>query len=201
MIDIVARRVPRFPYEHVTPCVHIYERILKTIDSMNVKNNQTQSVNRSVKVGDHAPDFTLPTQKTGESFHLYDMIGKSAIVLFFYPKDDTPGCTTEACSFRDSYEVFQQAGAEVVGVSSDTEKSHRQFANKYKLPFTLLSDLGGVVRKFYGVPATFGLLPGRVTYVIDKQGTIRHIFSSQFAPQMHVSEALKVLQEISKEFG
>ncbi len=152
-----------------------------------------------MKVGDRAPDFTLPTQKTGESFHLYDMIGKSAIVLYFYPKDDTPGCTAEACSFRDSYEVFQEAGAEVVGISSDNEKSHQQFANKYKLPFILLSDLGGVVRKFYSVPATFGLLPGRVTYVIDKEGIVRHIFSSQFAPQMHVSEALKVLQEISKE--
>ncbi len=166
---------------------------------MNVKHNQTQPETKSVKVGDRAPDFTLPTQKTGESFHLYDMIGKSAIVLYFYPKDDTPGCTTEACSFRDSYEVFQEAGAEVVGISSDSEASHQRFANKYKLPFILLSDLGGVVRKFYGVPATFGLLPGRVTYIIDKKGIVRHIFSSQFAPLLHVSEALKVLQEINKE--
>jgi peroxiredoxin Q/BCP len=174
-------------------------RGLIKVDSMNVKNNQTRSANSSVKVGDRALDFTLPTQKTGESFHLYDMIGKSAIVLYFYPKDDTPGCTAEACSFRDSYEVFKEAGAEVVGISSDNEKSHQQFANKYKLPFILLSDLGGVVRKFYGVPSTLGLIPGRVTYIIDKQGIVRHIFSSQFAPQMHVSEALKVLQEISKE--
>lgn len=165
---------------------------------MNVKNNQTRSANRSVKVGDQAPDFTLPTQRSGESFHLYDLVGKSAIVLYFYPKDDTPGCTAEACSFRDSYEVFQEAGAEVVGISSDNEKSHQQFANKYHLPFTLLSDLGSVVRKFYGVPATFGLLPGRVTYVIDKQGIIRHIFSSQFAPQQHIAEALRVLQEITR---
>ena len=149
-------------------------------------------------MGDRAPDFTLPTQKSGATFHLYDLIGKSAIVLFFYPKDNTPGCTTEACSFRDSYEVFQEVGAEVVGVSSDSEASHRRFANKYKLPFILLSDLGGVVRQFYGVPATFGLLPGRVTYVIDKQGIIRHIFSSQFAPQKHIIEALRVLQEITR---
>jgi peroxiredoxin Q/BCP len=165
---------------------------------MNVKNNQTRSASSSVKVGDRAPDFTLPTQKTGESFHLYDMIGKAAIVLYFYPKDDTPGCTAEACSFRDSYEVFQEAGAEVVGISSDSEASHQRFANKYKLPFILLSDLGGVVRKFYGVPATFGLLPGRVTYVIDKQGIVRHIFSSQFAPQQHIVEALRVLQETTQ---
>lgn len=165
---------------------------------MNAQNNQTRSTNRGVKVGDRAPDFTLPTQKSGATFHLYDLIGKSAIVLFFYPKDNTPGCTTEACSFRDSYEVFQEVGAEVVGVSSDSEASHRRFANKYKLPFILLSDLGGVVRQFYGVPATFGLLPGRVTYVIDKQGIIRHIFSSQFAPQKHIIEALRVLQEITQ---
>jgi len=165
---------------------------------MDVKNNQTRSANRSVKVGDRAPDFTLPTQKTGESFHLYDMIGKSVIVLYFYPKDDTPGCTAEACSFRDSYEVFQEAGAEVVGISSDSEASHQKFANKYKLPFILLSDLGGVVRKFYGVPATFGLLPGRVTYVIDKEGIVRHIFSSQFAPENHIVEAIRALKEITQ---
>ena len=114
-------------------------------------------------------------------------------------KDNTAGCTAEACSFRDSYEAFQEAGAEVIGISSDTEKSHQQFANKHRLPFILLSDLGGVVRKFYGVPATFGLLPGRVTYIIDKQGIVRHIFSSQFAPQMHVAVALKVLKELSEE--
>jgi peroxiredoxin Q/BCP len=114
-------------------------------------------------------------------------------------KDNTSGCTAEACSFRDSYEVFQEAGAEVIGISSDSEKSHEQFAKQYRLPFILLSDLGGVVRKSYGVPATFGLLPGRVTYIIDKQGIVRHIFSSQFAPQMHVTEALKVLKELREE--
>ena len=165
---------------------------------MNVKNKQTRSATRSVQVGDRAPDFTLPTQKTGESFHLHDLLGKSAIVLYFYPKDDTPGCTAEACSFRDSYEVFQEAGAEVVGISSDSEASHQRFANKYQLPFILLSDLGGTVRKFYGVPTAFGLLPGRVTYVIDKQGIVRHIFSAHFAPQKHIDEALRVLQEITQ---
>ena len=165
---------------------------------MSVKPNQTQSANKGVKVGDHAPDFTLPSL-TGESVSLKSFIGKKNIVLYFYPKDNTPGCTTEACTFRDSYEVFQEAGAEVIGISSDSEKTHQQFANKYKLPFILLSDLGGVVRKFYGVPSRFGLIPGRVTYIIDKQGIVRHIFSSQFAPQMHVSEALKVLQTLSTE--
>ncbi len=165
---------------------------------MSVKNNQVQSASKGVKVGDRAPDFTLPSL-TGESVSLKSFIGKKNIVLYFYPKDNTAGCTAEACSFRDSYEVFQEAGAEVIGISSDSEKSHQQFATKYRLPFILLSDLGGTVRKFYGVPATFGLLPGRVTYIIDKQGIVRHIFSSQFAPQMHVSEALKVLQQLNAE--
>ncbi|HLH61181.1 MAG TPA: peroxiredoxin [Ktedonobacteraceae bacterium] len=163
---------------------------------MNAKNNQIRSESRGVKVGDRAPDFSLPTQKTGEIFHLYDMIGKSAIVLYFYPKDDTPGCRTEACSFRDSYEVFKEAGAEVIGVSSDSEASHQQFANKYNLPFILLSDKNGELRKKYGVPTTLGFMPGRVTYVIDKEGIVRHIFSSQFAPEKHIVEAIRVLQEI-----
>jgi thioredoxin-dependent peroxiredoxin len=165
---------------------------------MSVKYNQSRSANRGVKVGDRAPDFTLPSL-TGEPVSLESFFGKKNIVLYFYPKDNTAGCTAEACSFRDSYEVFQEAGAEVIGISSDSEASHQQFASKYKLPFILLSDLGGVVRKFYGVPSTLGLLPGRVTYVIDNQGIVRHIFSSQFAPQMHVAEALKVLKELSEE--
>jgi peroxiredoxin Q/BCP len=165
---------------------------------MSVKNNQIKSASKGVKVGDRAPDFTLPSL-TGETVSLESYIGKKNIVLYFYPKDNTPGCTSEACSFRDSYEVFQEAGAEVIGISSDSEKTHQQFATKYRLPFILLSDLRGVVRKFYGVPAAFGLLPGRVTYIIDKQGIVRHIFSAHFAPQMHVSEALKVLQTLNAE--
>jgi thioredoxin-dependent peroxiredoxin len=164
---------------------------------MNTDTQQAPSGKGKLQTGDRAPDFTLSTQKTGESFHLHDMIGKSAIVLYFYPKDDTPGCTAEACSFRDSYEVFQEAGAEVIGVSSDSEASHQQFTSKYKLPFILLSDKNGELRKKYGVPTTLGFMPGRVTYVIDKEGIVRHIFSSQFAPEKHIVEAIRVLQEIT----
>jgi peroxiredoxin Q/BCP len=163
---------------------------------MDTDDQHALSTKRKLQVGDCAPDFTLPTQKKGELFHLYDMLGKSTIVLYFYPKDDTLGCTAEACSFRDSYEVFKEAGAEVIGVSSDSEASHQQFANKYKLPFILLSDKNGELRKKYGVPATLGFMPGRVTYVIDKEGIVRHIFSSQFAPAKHIVEAIRVLQEI-----
>ncbi|MBO0777552.1 MAG: peroxiredoxin [Ktedonobacteraceae bacterium] len=164
---------------------------------MNTDSQQAPSSNGKIQVGDRVPDFTLPTQKTGISFHLHDMLGKSAIVLFFYPKDNTPGCTAEACSFRDNYEVFKEAGAEVIGVSSDTEESHQQFASQHQLPFILLSDKNGAIRKKYGVPTTLGLLPGRVTYIIDKEGVVRHIFSSQLNINKHVSEAIRVLQEIT----
>lgn len=166
---------------------------------MNANPSQAPSGKGRVQVGDPAPDFTLPTQKTGETFHLHDMIGKSALVLYFYPKDDTPGCTSEACAFRDSYETFKQAGAEVIGISSDSGESHRQFASKYQLPFILLSDKGGALRKTYGVPTTLGLLPGRVTYVIDKEGIVRHIFSSQTNIDKHITEALAIVQSIAAQ--
>jgi peroxiredoxin Q/BCP len=147
-----------------------------------------------IGVGDVAPDFALPAQ-SGESVRLHDLLGRSAVVLFFYPKDNTAGCTAEACSFRDAYAVFQGAGAEVMGISSDSVASHQRFAARHRLPFTLLSDPGGKVRKLYGVPATFGLLPGRVTYVIDRDGTVLHVFSSQFGPTEHIGQAFQALQE------
>ena len=131
----------------------------------------------AINVGDTAPDFTLPSQ-SGESVTLSSFQGEKPVVLYFYPKDDTPGCTTESCTFRDSFEDFQDLGSEVIGISSDSPESHQQFAAKYQLPFTLVSDRNSTVRKAYGVPATLGLLPGRVTYVIDKSGTVRHRFNS-----------------------
>lgn len=142
-----------------------------------------------------APDFSLPDQH-GEIISLADFKGKKNVVLYFYPKDDTPGCTAEACLFRDQYEVFQKAGAEVLGVSSDSAKSHSQFSSKYHLPFHILSDEGGVIRKLYKVSSTMGLIPGRVTFVIDKQGIIRTVFSSQFNAKKHVEEALKTLKNL-----
>jgi peroxiredoxin Q/BCP len=151
---------------------------------------------RSVEVGDPAPDFTLPSQ-TGERVRLSEVWARGPVVLYFYPKDETPGCTAEACTFRDSYEAFKEAGAEVVGVSSDSVTSHEGFAAKHKLPFTLLADEGGKVRKEYGVKATLAILPGRVTYVIDGQGVVRHVFSSQTGVQRHVHEALDALNEIA----
>ena len=153
---------------------------------------------KRLSVGDSAPDFALPSQ-TGDVVNLRERIGKKEIVLYFYPKDNTPGCTTEARAFRDSYEVFKELGAEVMGVSSDTVESHRGFASKCGLPFILLSDSGGKVRELYSVPSTFGLLPGRVTYIIDRRGVVRHVFSSQMNPGKHVDEAVSVLRSIREQ--
>ncbi len=146
-----------------------------------------------IQVGDAAPDFDLP-DASGRRVRLSDFKGQRGVVLYFYPKDDTPGCTKEACSFRDSYEAFREAGAEVIGVSSDSAASHRSFAEKYRLPFVLVADAGGELRKRYGVPSTLGLLPGRVTYVIDRESIVRHVFNSQLQAAKHVGEALAALR-------
>jgi peroxiredoxin Q/BCP len=151
----------------------------------------------TLKPGDRAPEFELPDAQ-GKTTRLADFRGKKPVVVYFYPKDDTPGCTKESCAFRDQYEDFTAAGAEVIGISSDSAESHAKFASKYKLPFTLLSDRGGAVRKAYGVPATLGLLPGRVTYVIDREGTIRHVFTSQFRATQHVEEAKAALRSLAR---
>jgi thioredoxin-dependent peroxiredoxin len=148
----------------------------------------------AIKVGDTAPDFTL-TDQTGASVSLSSFRGKP-VVLYFYPKDDTPGCTAESCAFRDQYEVFKSAGAEVIGVSSDSNESHQRFAAKYRLPFKLLSDKGDNVRSLYGAKAMFGLFPGRITYVIDGSGKVQHVFDSMLNFKGHVEEALKTIQTL-----
>jgi thioredoxin-dependent peroxiredoxin len=153
---------------------------------------------RGIGVGDKAPDFTLPSQ-SGDPVRLSDRIGQHVVVLYFYPKDNTRGCTAEACAFRDSYEVFTEAGADVIGVSSDSVDKHAGFAAQHNLPFTLLSDAGGKVRKTYQVPATFGIIPGRVTYVIGKDGTVRHVFNSQANINGHVKEALEVVRQLQAD--
>ena len=146
----------------------------------------------AIAIGTPAPDFELPDQH-GKPVRLSDYRGKSPVVVYFYPKDDTTGCTIEACRFRDDFEKFNITGAVVIGISDDSTESHSRFASKYQLPFTLLSDKGGRVRKLYGVKKTFGVIPGRVTFVIDKAGTIRHVFASQSKPARHVEEALIAL--------
>ena len=150
-----------------------------------------------VGVGEAAPDFTLLDQR-GRSVTLHELLRERCVVLYFYPKDDTPGCTAEACSFRDQYEVLREAGAEVVGVSSDDQRAHEAFVARYSLPFILLSDPGGGVRAAYGVKRTLGLLDGRVTFVIDRAGVVRHAFSSQVRPKKHVEEALRIVGSITR---
>ncbi|ADI64810.1 peroxiredoxin [Trichormus azollae] len=150
----------------------------------------------SIKVGDNAPDFSLPDQH-GSTVSLRDFRSKQAVVLYFYPKDDTPGCTAESCAFRDQYEVFKVAGAEVIGISGDSSESHQKFAAKYNLPFTLLSDKGDQVRKLYGATTAFGFIPGRVTYVIDQEGVVQYVFDSMLNFKGHVEETLKTLQQLS----
>jgi peroxiredoxin Q/BCP len=151
----------------------------------------------AIKTGDRAPDFTL-ADKDGLAVGLSDLLRKGPVVLYFYPKDETSGCTAEACSFRDSYEDFKRAGAEVVGISSDSAGSHKGFADHHRLPFILLSDGGGTVRKLYGVPKTLGLIDGRVSYVIDREGIVRHVFNSQLNATKHVKEALAALAPLTK---
>jgi peroxiredoxin Q/BCP len=149
-----------------------------------------------LRVGDKAPDFSLPSN-TG-NFILSQYFGKKKVVLFFYPMDESPVCSKEAEAFRDKYEAFKELEAVVVGISSQSIESHKAFASHHGLPFILLSDTDNKVRKLYGVSATLGILPGRVTYVIDMEGIIKHVFSSQFQPAKHADEALHALKKEKK---
>jgi thioredoxin-dependent peroxiredoxin len=169
--------------------------VLNNISCHQNAKTQNMGSEKKMKVGNKAPLFTLPDQN-GTFVNLNDFIGKTKLVIYFYPKDESYGCTKEACSFRDSYEVFKEAGAEVIGISADDEASHRAFSANHKLPFILLSDKDKKVTNLYGVGKTMGLFPGRVTFIIDKQGIIRGIYSSQVNYDKHVDEALKVLKRI-----
>lgn len=148
----------------------------------------------ALEIGDKVPSFTLPDQD-GNPFRLEDALAKGPLVLFFYPKDGSPGCTVEACSFRDASDDFMAVGATVAGVSSDDVASHKRFANKHTLKYPLLSDEGGALRKLLGVPSSLlGFIDGRVTYVIDAAGVLRHRFDSLLGASKHVNEALSSLR-------
>jgi peroxiredoxin Q/BCP len=150
---------------------------------------------KKVDVGDPAPELSMSTH-TGKQLSLADYRGEHPVVVFFYPKDGTAVCTKEACSFRDAYQDFTEAGAVVIGISSDSAARHQSFSEKHGLPFLLVSDQDGNARRAFGVPKTMGVFPGRVTYVIDREGIVRHIFSSQFAADRHVQEALDVVRKL-----
>ncbi|MCP9887078.1 peroxiredoxin [Cyanobium sp. ATX 6A2] len=149
---------------------------------------------RALVAGDRAPQIALSDQNGNE--RRGDQLDGKALVLFFYPKDDTPGCTMEACAFRDSYADLQAMGAEVWGVSGDDSASHQRFAARHNLPYPLLVDRGNGLRKAFGVPAVLGLLPGRVTYVIDGEGVIRHVFNNLLDGPAHRREALEALRQL-----
>jgi peroxiredoxin Q/BCP len=141
-------------------------------------------------VGDRAAGFKLQNQD-GELVDSEDLLGKGELVLFFYPKDGSVGCTMEVGEFRDKYSTFTDSGVTVIGVSSDSVRSHKEFHSAHSLPFDLLSDVGGRLREVYGA-SKLGI-PGRVTYVIDSDGVIRKVFSSQIKPKQHIKEALAIL--------
>ncbi|MFM1997671.1 MAG: hypothetical protein RLZZ111_2058 [Planctomycetota bacterium] len=147
---------------------------------------------KSIAVGDVAPEFTA-TLQDGTTFDSATLRGRKSLVLFFYPKDNTPVCTQQACAFRDAYEQFVAADVEVVGVSSDSPASHQKFAAKHKLPFPIISDRDGSLRKLFGVPRAMGIFPGRVTYVIDKGGTVQMVYNATLAAEPHVRKALEAV--------
>lgn len=149
----------------------------------------------AIAVGDVVPHFSA-IDAQGTLFDSTSVVGKKPVVLYFYPKDNTPGCTAEACSFRDQYEDFLDLGAEVIGISSDGLASHQKFTAQYQLPFLLLSDTDKKIRKLFGVPTAFlGLLPGRVTYVIDAKGVVQMVFNSMLVGQ-HIPKALEAVKKI-----
>ncbi len=151
-----------------------------------------------LSVGDRSPDVTL-TADQGAKVKLDQYLGKKTLVVYFYPKDDSPGCTVEACTFRDSYEDFTQAGAEVIGISADGEGSHAAFKSKHGLPFVLLTDADGSAAKAFGVKKTLGLIAGRVTFVIDKTGVVRHRFDSLLKVKEHVEQALSLVKSLESK--
>ncbi len=160
---------------------------------LTFSQNKTMS---EIKTGSTIPEFSLLDQN-GKMFDINSVLGKKNLVIYFYPKDDTPGCTAQACSFRDQFEVFEEADAVIIGISGQSVESHKDFAQKHRLTFTLLSDEGNKIRKLFGVPTNFlGLLPGRVTYIADKTGKVIYIFNSQSEATKHVDEALRILKEL-----
>jgi peroxiredoxin Q/BCP len=169
----------------------IYMLLFTSYLSFSQKNNMNE-----IKIGSSIPSFNLPDQN-GSLFDINSVLGKKNLVIYFYPKDDSPGCTAQACSFRDQFEVFKEADAVIIGISGQSVESHKEFAEKHRLSFTLLSDQGDLIRKQFGVPTNFlGLLPGRVTYIADKTGKVIYIFNSQTQATKHVDEALRILKEL-----
>lgn len=184
------------PFRKSNKAVGATQKDTKSVES-DAKKNEEEAMGSKIGVNDKAPDLALPDQ-SGKIVSLKEFLGKKVVVLYFYPKDNTSVCTAEACSFRDSYESFKDLGAEVIGVSSDSVESHKGFAEKHHLPFPLLADKSGMARKAFGVPNTAGLIPGRVTYIIDKDGVVRYTFNSMMDGLKHVTEAMRIVKELNE---
>ncbi len=152
----------------------------------------------SISIGDSCPHFSLQNQD-GQTINIQDYFGNKNVVIYFYPKDNTAGCTKEACSFRDAMQDLNNLDCEVVGISADNVASHKAFANQFRLTFNLLSDVGNSVRKSFKVPANlFGLIPGRVTYIVNKEGKVIHIINSQMNPDKHIKETIEIISSLSR---
>ena len=150
---------------------------------------------KPISVGDRAPEFT-GTAADGRRVSLAEFRGNHAVVVFFYPRDNTSICTQEACAFRDAFDDFVQAGAVVIGVSSDSNETHQGFAASQRLPYLLIADVDGSLRRAFGVPNSLLILPGRVTYVIDREGIVRHVFNALLQGKQHTDEALRIVREL-----
>ncbi|MAX79074.1 MAG: peroxiredoxin [Crocinitomicaceae bacterium] len=169
---------------------------LFSIQCSTAQSNEETSkeTEKTIEVGDHLPSFTLKDQNN-KVFSIDSVIGTQNLVIYFYPKDDTPGCTKEACTFRDKFDVFKDANALVIGISADSPASHKAFAKKYDLPFILLSDEEDKVRALFGVPGSLmGIIPGRVTYIADKEGIVQKVYNSQTNAEQHAQEAIDILK-------
>jgi peroxiredoxin Q/BCP len=191
-----------FPYDKLYIKMRNFYRIYLTVyfllftAQITFGNSSSKENNMEIKVGDAIPAIVLKDQN-GDLFDLKTKTAGKSIVLFFYPKDDSPGCTAQACSFRDQFQDFADANAVVIGISGQSVESHKKFAEKHRLTYTLLSDEGNKIRKQFGVPTNFfGLLPGRVTYVTDKTGKVVYVFNSQTQVNQHVEKTLSILKEM-----
>jgi len=175
----------------------VYTLLFFLYFNLNSGSQSIKSENMNeIAVGSTIPSFSLKDQN-GQIFNIDSVKGKKNLVIYFYPKDDSPGCTKEACSFRDQFEVFKQEDALIIGISGQSVESHLEFAKKHRLNYTLLSDEGNQVRKLFGVPTNFfGLIQGRVTYVVNKKGKIVFLFNSQINAEKHIEEALRILKEM-----
>jgi len=185
-----------FKYRKLRNFYRLYLMIYLILFTCFLNFNQASPKN-IIRIGSKIPAFKLYDQN-GKLFDINTVLFKKNLVIYFYPKDDSPGCTKEACSFRDQFEVFNEADALIIGISGQSVESHKKFAEKYRLNYTLLSDKGNNVRKLFGVATNFlGLIQGRETYVIDKSGKVVFIFNSQTEAEKHVDEALRILKGLN----